>query len=144
MFFFGHAPMITDGHGGNMNRLAQLAGKVPDAILDFSANINPLGPPDWLRPVISRHLGELVHYPDPQAGALVAAASRRYGAAADEILSGNGSTELLYLLAQVAGKKRAVIPVPCYMDYARAARLAGMELISVPVAEESGFHRPPQ
>ena len=64
MLFFGHAPMTTDGHGGNRNRLAQLAGKAPDEILDFSANINPLGPPDWLRPVISRNLGELVHYPD--------------------------------------------------------------------------------
>jgi histidinol-phosphate/aromatic aminotransferase/cobyric acid decarboxylase-like protein len=74
---------------------------------------------------------------------LVAAASRRYGAAADEILSGNGSTELLYLLAQVAGTKRAVIPVPCYTDYARAARLAGMELIPVPLAEKDGFQFEP-
>ncbi len=144
MLFFWHAPMIIDGHGGNRNRLAQLAGKAPDEILDFSANINPLGLPDWLRPVISRNLGELVHYPDAQAGALVAAASRRYGAAADEILSGNGSTELLYLLAQAAGTKRAVIPVPCYTDYARAARLAGMELVSFPIAEKDGFQFEPE
>lgn len=135
--------MTTDGHGGNRDRLAQLAGKAPDSILDFSANINPLGPPDWLRPVISRHIGELVHYPDPEAGALVAAVSCRYGATADEILSGNGSTELLYLLAQVAGTKRAVIPVPCYTDYARAARLAGMELVTVPIAEQDGFQFEP-
>lgn len=138
-----HASMTTDGHGGNRTRLAQLVGKAPDAILDFSANINPLGPPEWLRPVISRNLGELVHYPDPQASALVVAAARRYGAAADEILSGNGSTELLYLLAQAAGTKRAVIPVPCYTDYARAARLAGMALISVPIAEQDGFQFEP-
>lgn len=131
--------MTTDEHGGNRYQLAQMAGKAPDAILDFSANINPLGPPDWLRPVISRNLGEVVHYPDSQAGALVAAAARRYGAAADEILVGNGSTELLYLLAQVAGTKRAVIPVPCYTDYARAARLAGMEVVNVPLAEKDGF-----
>lgn len=135
--------MTTDGHGGNRYQLARLAGKSPDSILDFSANINPLGPPDWLRPVISRHIGELVHYPDPAAGALVAAVSRRYGVAADEILSGNGSTELIYLLAQVAGMKRAVIPVPCYTDYARAVRLAGMEFKSVPITEKSGFQFEP-
>jgi histidinol-phosphate/aromatic aminotransferase/cobyric acid decarboxylase-like protein len=41
--------MTTDGHGGNQKQLVQLAGKVPDEILDCSANINPLGPPDWLR-----------------------------------------------------------------------------------------------
>ncbi|MFA5042996.1 MAG: cobyric acid synthase [Kiritimatiellia bacterium] len=136
--------MTTDPHGGNRNRLAQLLGKTPDDILDFSANINPLGPPEWLRSVISRHIGELAHYPDSCSGALVAAASRRYGAAADEILAGNGSTELLYLLAQVAGMKRSVIPVPCYTDYARAARLAGMESVSVPIAEQDGFQFAPE
>ena len=131
--------MTGNGHGGNLNRLARLAGRAPDEILDFSANINPLGPPEWLRPVISRHVSELVHYPDPEAAGLVAAAARRYGVSPDEILAGNGSTELLYLLAQAAGLPRALIPVPSYTDYARAARLAGMDAIEAPLSGEDGF-----
>ena len=131
--------MTTDGHGGNLTRLAQASGRTPGEILDFSANINPLGPPDWLRPVISRHIEELVHYPDPDAGALTAAVASRCGVGVEEVLAGNGSTELLYLLAQVTGRGRAVIPVPSYTDYARAAGLSGMEVISVPLSEERGF-----
>lgn len=126
-------------HGGNLKQLAQQAGQAPGNILDFSANINPLGPPDWLRPVISRHISDLVHYPDPESTALTTAAARRYHTSPDEVLTGNGSTELLNLLAQVASTTRAVIPVPSYSDYARAAHLAGMNIIELPLNEANGF-----
>jgi len=141
--FFLVSNMSTDGHGGNLNRLAKLAGRVPEDILDFSANINPLGPPEWLRRLISGHVSDLTHYPDPDCAALTAAIANRYGADSDNVLAGNGSTELLYLLAQVAGTRRAVIPVPAYADYARAAGLAGMEVVTVPLAEKEDFQLDP-
>lgn len=130
-------------HGGNLKQLALEAGRAPGDLLDFSANINPLGPPDWLRPLISRHISALVHYPDPDCTALTAAAARRYHAATDEILTGNGSAELLALLARTAGTPRAIIPVPSYSDYARAARLAGMDLVELPLHESGGFELDP-
>ena len=126
-------------HGGNLKQLALEAGRDPDDILDFSANINPLGMADWVRPVISRHVSDLVHYPDPDATALTEAAARRYHTRPDEILAGNGSAELITLLALTAGTPRAVIPVPSYSDYSRAARLAGMEIIEHPLNEADGF-----
>ena len=82
-------------------------GRAVGEILDFSANINPLGPPEWFRPLISARIGELVHYPDPDCTELVGAFCARYGVSADEILMGNGSTELLFLLPQVLRKRRA-------------------------------------
>ncbi|MEI8140276.1 MAG: cobyric acid synthase [bacterium] len=130
-------------HGGNLKQLAQDAGQAPGNILDFSANINPLGPPDWLRPLISRHISDLAHYPDPGATALANAAADRYHATLEEVLTGNGSTELLSLLTQVAGTARAIIPVPSYSDYGRAARLAGMSLIELPLNESEGFKLDP-
>ena len=126
-------------HGGNLKQLALEAGRDPGDILDFSANINPLGMADWVRPVISRHVSDLVHYPDPDATALTEAAARRYHTRPDEILTGNGSAELINLLALTAGTPRAVIPVPSYSDYSRAARLAGMEIIDHPLDEGDGF-----
>lgn len=141
--FFLVTSMSADGHGGNLNRLAQLSGRGADEILDFSANINPLGPPEWLRPVISGQVSCLSHYPDPDCSALTLSICQRYSAAPDEILTGNGSTELLYLLAQVAGTRRAVIPVPAYGDYARAACVAGMDIVTVPMAAENHFQFDP-
>jgi histidinol-phosphate/aromatic aminotransferase/cobyric acid decarboxylase-like protein len=85
-------------HGGNLRALALQAGKPAQRILDFSASINPLGPPEWLRPLISSHLSELAHYPDPDCSELVSAIAERYEAEAEEVLVGNGSSEIIYLL----------------------------------------------
>jgi cobyric acid synthase CobQ/L-threonine-O-3-phosphate decarboxylase len=131
--------MTSIPHGGNLKQLALEAGRNPGDILDFSANINPLGLPDWVRPVISRHISDLVHYPDPDATDLTRAAADRYHTRPDEILVGNGSAELINLLALTARTSRAVIPVPSYSDYARAARLAGMEVSWFPLTEADGF-----
>lgn len=90
--------MTWNKHGGNLAYLASLSGYLPERILDFSANINPLGPPEWFRSLISSRVHELVHYPDPVALRLVNAAARHFGISADEIVFGNGSTEILYAI----------------------------------------------
>ncbi len=130
---------MTEMHGGNITKLAAAAGRPAGEIIDFSANINPLGPPEWLRPLISAQVSSLVNYPDPACTELVRAFSERFGCAAEEIVMGNGETELLHLLPRVLGKRRAVIPVPSYSDYAAAAELAGLALEPLLLREERGF-----
>lgn len=123
-------------HGGDIRKLAEASGKSERDILDFSANINPFGPPDWLRTLINSQIGMLQHYPDPQCTELVKAIAERYQVARDEVIAGNGSTEILYLLTRVAGKSHALIPVPCYGDYLKAAAQAGMRVCTIPLADE--------
>ena len=134
---------MANGHGGNVQDLAAAAGRGVEDLLDFSANINPLGPPPGLRAVISRGIEQLVHYPDPQARGLVAAISKRYGAPAGQVIVGNGSTEILYALTRAIAaspmRPRVVVPVPAYIDYAAAARLAGLEVCELPLAEADGL-----
>jgi cobyric acid synthase CobQ/L-threonine-O-3-phosphate decarboxylase len=130
---------MHSGHGGNLRELARAAGKTEGELLDFSANLNPLGPPEWLRPVIASRVSALVHYPDPDCTGLVEAAASRYGVRADQVMAANGSAEILSLLPRVLNKQRAVIPVPAYIDYARAAAAAGMQIESHPLREEVHF-----
>ncbi len=130
---------MSFGHGGHTRRLAHLAGCAPDELLDFSANINPLGPPDCLRRVIARNLSAVVHYPDPHCLELREALASRHGVPPECLVVGNGSTELLYALPRVLGLKRAVIPVPSYIDYVRAAELAGMAIETVELDAADGF-----
>jgi histidinol-phosphate aminotransferase len=52
-------------HGGNLAWASQLAGCSPHLILDFSASINPLGPPAAAIAAIQSALPQIVHYPDP-------------------------------------------------------------------------------
>lgn len=129
-------------HGGNLRLLAQAAGCAPGDIVDFSASINPLGPPEWLRPVIASAISDLVHYPDPHCERFLAAAANRHGAPVEELLAGNGTSALLFALARAAagiGYERAVIAVPSYADYRTACERAGMAIDTVPLLESDGF-----
>ncbi|KJR98066.1 MAG: cobalamin biosynthesis protein CobQ [Desulfobulbaceae bacterium BRH_c16a] len=131
--------MQTFEHGGNIHKALREAAQGPVQILDFSANINPLGPPEWFRPLISSLLENLIHYPDPENTDFVQAISEHTGIPIEQIVAGNGTTELLYLIARVLPVKRVVIPVPSYVDYVRAARLAGLSVVTVPLDEAKDF-----
>ena len=130
---------MATGHGGNLRALALRAGVDQDHILDFSASVNPLGPPDGLRAALSRAVDRLVFYPDPDCTELVQLLARHYGVAADQIVVGNGSSEILFALARACDYDRAVIPVPAYIDYATAVETAGRTVRCLPLDESEGF-----
>ena len=134
----------TTGHGGNVHGLARKMGLAVADLLDFSANINPLGPPEWLRPLISREVENLVHYPDPYASALVSAIADRYQVDEESVMVANGTTELLYQLPKLLGRDRAIIPCPSYIDYARVMKLAGMAVHPFLLSAEHGFALDPR
>ena len=126
-------------HGGNLRLLSQTAGLPADQLLDFSANINPLGPPDWLRPLIESRISDLIHYPDPDATELVEAIATLHRIPADQILVGNGATELLHLLPRALGCSSLLLPVPSYADYEEPARLSGLSIQQLPLSPDTGF-----
>jgi len=129
-------------HGGDIRGLALRLGCHPSEILDFSASINPLGPPDWLRTAIASAVCELVHYPDPLCREFLAAASERHGVPQAELVAGNGTSDLLFAVARAAkkaGYARAVIPMPSYCDYRAACAQAGMEIVALALREKERF-----
>ena len=126
-------------HGGNVRKLALGAGRPPEELLDFSANINPLGPPDWFRPLISSRLSSLVHYPDPDSSSLKASISDHFGVKEEDVLVGNGSTEIIHSLPRALPIRGALIPVPSYSDYVNAIELAGKPVEKIFLKEEEAF-----
>lgn len=126
-------------HGGNILCLAREAGLAASKILDFSANINPLGPPEWFRSLISAKLSGVAHYPDPDCTALTRAFCSRWSVSPDEVLFGNGSTEILYLIPRAFGKTQAVVAAPAYADYSLACKLAGVCVKKFILQEDEGF-----
>ena len=85
-------------HGGlDLAELRRL-GIRPEEVLDFSASINPLGPPPAVRDAVAKV--DLAQYPDRQCLAVREALADRLGVGVDSILMGNGSTELIHLLAR--------------------------------------------
>lgn len=127
------------GHGGNIHAVLNKVGQQVGRVIDFSANINPIGPPEWLRPLVSRELENILHYPDPEYSALVGKIAQFYRVDPKCIIPANGSTDLLYLLPRVLNCKRALIPVPSYIDYIKAAELSGLEVATFVLQEEQSF-----
>jgi cobyric acid synthase CobQ/L-threonine-O-3-phosphate decarboxylase len=127
------------GHGGDVHTAASAKSIEIDQILDFSANINPLGAPEWLRSCVSRGLDSVLHYPDPSASVLKTIISKKLDVPVRNVLVANGSTELLYQLPRVLQCKRAVIPVPCYIDYLKVMQLANIQIKTIELNEKQDF-----
>ncbi|MBW4454488.1 MAG: threonine-phosphate decarboxylase CobD [Nostoc indistinguendum CM1-VF10] len=112
--------MRQPAHGGNLAWAAALAGCPPDAILDFSASISPLGPPNSAIAAIKSQLGNLKHYPDPNYSELRLALSHFHQLPPEWILPGNGSAELLTLVGRELAQLAATILItPAFGDYYR-------------------------
>jgi len=126
-------------HGGNRERLAEASGRAASSLLDFSASINPLGPPEYLRSLLSRNLETLLHYPDPDATELRCAAAARFAVSPNQIIVGNGSTEIIYALPRALSVKRAVIPAPSYVGYQESIAAAGCSVDFLLLPPKEGF-----
>lgn len=133
--------MRQPAHGGNLIWAATLAGCSPSAILDFSASINPLGPPKSALAAIESQLGLLRHYPDPDYRELRLALSLFHQLPPEWILPGNGSAELLSLagreLAQLAA---TVFITPAFGDYYRALAAYNAKILKFPLDLSSHSH----
>ena len=126
-------------HGGNIYGAAMEKSISPDKILDFSANINPLGPPEWLRSVISATVDRLFHYPDPECTALMESIAQRYDVDKETVVPANGTTELLYQLPRVIDVNRALIAVPSYIDYQKVMEQSGVPVELLLLDDENDF-----
>lgn len=118
-------------HGAHGALAAQMLGTEQGDFLDFSANINPLGPPEGAILAAEKALrGEAATYPDPRYPELRAALAAYLGVPPETVLPTNGGAEALFLAARLAaegGGRRAVILDPTFSEYAAAARAAGLE-----------------
>ncbi len=123
---------MADLHGGNIYRY-------PYPVIDFSANINPLGVPPRVKKVITERIDLLVNYPDPEYIAPREAAARYCGVSRDNIILGNGATETIFHLFRALKPARVLAPVPLFSEYERAALLSGVEFVPVPLDWENGF-----
>ncbi|HYR60510.1 MAG TPA: threonine-phosphate decarboxylase CobD [Nitrospiraceae bacterium] len=129
-------------HGGNIYKVAQEQRIPVERIMDFSASINPLGPPASVLRTIRSALKQIVHYPDPDCWQLRQELSQQCGVNSDMILVGNGSTELIHLLPRVLGIKSALIIGPTFEEYAQALMATGSLVQYVHARREERF-RPP-
>lgn len=129
--------MTLSGHGGNIAQVCAEFGLKPADIIDFSANINPLGYSPNLPEKIGEELQAVLHYPDIDVSLLRRAIAADILHREEEILIGNGSTEFIYLVPRALRPRTGVVFEPTYSDYARALRNSGARVEEIICGEET-------
>lgn len=120
-------------HGGNLGWAAEIAGCPAFSLLDFSASINPFGPPPAILVAIQSAFSALPHYPDPDYRHLRQAIAVYHDIAPAWVLPGNGSAELLTLAGRTfADLDSTNLVTPAFGDYGRSWRGAGARLNLIP------------
>lgn len=130
---------MTTTHGGLDAGELRSLGLRADRILDFSSNINPLGPSPRVRQAAAE--ADLSSYPDRHSLVLREALAARLGVEIETLLVGNGSTELIHLLtaARLGAGDRCLIFEPTFGEYEAAATLAGAQTMAIRPADGQTF-----
>ena len=122
-------------HGGNIFQFAHEQGIEPYEVVDFSANINPLGPSQRGLDALNSQLRYISHYPDATNDDVLNAIADTYGMDKHQIIVGNGAAELLYAICRLPGYTGAFVPAPGFSEYKEA-----LEASKIPVRDI--FYRP--
>ena len=126
-------------HGSDLEKIEKVFGIKKENIVSYSANVNPLGISHKLREVLSQHLDAITRYPDREYTKLRQCIANYTGAQMENIIMGNGSTELISLFIQTNHPKKAMILGPTYSEYERDINLGGGTCIYFPLKEENNF-----
>ena len=97
--------------------------------VDFSVNIDPLGMPESVAKAAEEAVRTELSYPDPFCRKLTAALSERYGVPSENILCGNGASDLLLRLCAAVKPKKVLVPRPGFSEYERCASLFGAQAV---------------
>ncbi|MFD2444913.1 threonine-phosphate decarboxylase CobD [Bacillus sp. CGMCC 1.16607] len=113
--------MKWPAHGGQPRKMMETIG-VSERIkvYDFSANINPFGPPKELQEYYIQAYEALVSYPDPDYEEAHRAIAEYDQVKREQVLLTNGGAEAIFLVAQYFMGKRALIIHPTFSEYERA------------------------
>lgn len=126
-------------HGGNVEEIIRQYGLKEDEIIDFSANINPLGPPSKVIKTLKENLDKIARYPDPETIKLREELSKYLKINQENIIAGNGAIELVYLICRTLRPKKALIVVPTFSEYEFALKSVGCKISFFTLRPDNNF-----
>lgn len=140
--------MASFGHGGNAKEISRNKGLNYDDLIDFSANINPLGMPESAKKAIVDNLNLIEKYPDITYFELknsikdfenIKICDEQLRIEIEDIILGNGAAEVLFNVVKAACPKNVLIPAPTFSEYEEAVNSAGGQVNLYYLKEENDF-----
>jgi threonine-phosphate decarboxylase len=128
-------------HGAELLDASEQSGIKAEVIMDFSSSVNPLGPSKRALESVKKAFDKIAAYPDSNSNQLRQVIASHFGISKNNIVVGNGSTELMYLFADVFLKRgdKVVMPAPTFGEYESAVCKAGVTPKFIKLSKKFGI-----
>ena len=133
-------------HGGQLRQIAERFRIPAHGLLDFSANINPDGPPTSVLAALREALEDpsvLTEYPDLKLTDLKESIASYARASPHNLIVANGFVPLLTAALQTLKIRRCLLPVPAFVEYRNALSRAEIAITTHPLSGDAGFRYDP-
>ncbi|TCT14277.1 threonine-phosphate decarboxylase [Natranaerovirga pectinivora] len=126
-------------HGSDLEKIEQIYQISKEAVINYSSNVNPLGISPLLKNELASNIDIITTYPDRDYTNLRKSIGDYCETNYENIIVGNGSTELISLVMHLKKPKNAIIIGPTYSEYEREIALTGGASYYFPLEEENHF-----
>lgn len=128
-------------HGDIIKERASEYGFSKEQFIDFSTNVNALGPPKSVLESLKKNLCKISDYPPHEPEEVRRHLAEYANVPEEKIVLGNGSNQLIHLLARIFLERgdEALIVEPTFTEYSKAAKMQGSDISTVQLKESDGF-----
>lgn len=109
--------------------------------MDFSANVNPFGLPESVADTLKNenNIQTFSDYPDDNCTQLRTVIAKKRGIHMENIICGNGASDLIYRLCFAIRPQKVLLSSPCFSEYEKAVTASGGMVCFYDTYEENGF-----
>lgn len=126
-------------HGGNLYEMAKRYNLPEEEIIDFSANINPLGIPKTMKRIIKEEVENLGNYPDIHYDDLLEGIGLKYSLLTDDIYVANGGAQVIFDFIRAVAPSQSLVVYPTFIEYERALQSVDSTIKEFYLLEEEAF-----
>lgn len=115
-------------HGSDIEVIAERYNISKDSIIPYASNVNPLGFSPLAREALLNNVDAISSYPDRDYISLRNSISKYCGCLPEQLILGNGTSDLIRLTVETIAPKKTLIVGPTYSEYARTAAMFKSEV----------------
>jgi threonine-phosphate decarboxylase len=133
---------FVPSHGGQLRQVAERFGVPVARLLDFSANLNPEGPPATVLTCLRASLDKpstLANYPDLEEMELRRSLAQYACVRSENVVAANGFVPLLDAVLRVLPIRSCLVPVPAFVEYRRTLERSRVQMTPCALASGCAF-----